>query len=148
MRRLFLLVCLMLPLAAFAAKPKSNAQASSQQIDESTYIHHDGKEMYITFLDTVIVFDESKEEGIYKVKRPGKRVPTKGKGYQVKAKFSNGLEYVYTFLEADAEADFQQKRGNHIYNIRRGDIVVIKVKITRSDAEVLEFVENLTLKRH
>ena len=149
MKRLLLVFGLLLPFALCVAKTSGNVHhGSSIQIDESTFITHDGKEMYTTRLDTVIIVMLSKDEATFKVKRPGKCIRTKEDGYFVRATFSNGLDYIYTFLNADAKKDFEQKRSNHIYNARIGDIVVVKVKVPlSSDPEILEFVENLSLKR-
>ena len=98
----------------------------------------------ISYLDTVIVTNY--EINLLYRNIPKGRAPTKEDeiGIKMLVSFSNHLYYEYCALDDVIAKEMKIKGPDHVYNVRLGDIVVVKVVRTKDSIKVTEFVANLS----
>ena len=98
----------------------------------------------ITYLDTVFVVEHYKMPYCEKIKGKKPKDDKEIRGTQITAFFSNHLAYTYILLDENAVNELVAKSSNHIYNIRDGNYVVVKVAVSPGQMEIVEFVANLS----
>ena len=65
--------------------------------------------------------------------------------YKTKAMFSNGMFYQDYLSQNTNKTQPANERKNYLYYAQKGDLVVVKIRVTRRYREIIEFVENLSL---
>lgn len=95
-------------------------------------------------MDTVIVTNY--KISVLYADIPKGRVATKKDeiGIEMSVSFSNHLNYEYYALDDVIAKEMKIKGPDHVYNVRLGDVVVVKVVRTRNSIKVTEFVANLS----
>lgn len=117
--------------------------ASAENQTPEPYFSSD--KSYICY-DTVVVTACATVKHVEKVEYLNGGHDIRVSGYEVLAFFSNKMMYSYFVSSDDLEEELQEKGPDHIYNVKKGDVVVVELKISPEESKVSNFVANLSNK--
>ena len=136
MQKIMLLVSLALCLAF---SPDCLASADSQEKSGTFSVDDE-----YTYLDTVKVVDCAKFVcKAVSLRYDGTSGEVRPVATKIIAVFSNDLMYSYVLQETDKTQELTAKGKNHIYHIKKGGYVVVKVKMTPKNRKIVEFIGNI-----
>lgn len=65
-------------------------------------------------------------------------------GYEVLVVFSNKMMYSHYLSSDDLDAELEENSRDHIYNVKKGDKVIVALKISPKESKIIDFVANLS----
>lgn len=133
-------------LCAFFAFLMTGVAPCFASADNPTNTSYFSNNETYTYYDTVTVVDCATVRYLQRVEYFNNSYEMQTIGYRIIAVFSNGMTYEHYVTTENISKEIQEKGLNYVSNIKKGDVVIVKVELTVKGVRIVDFVSDLSLR--